>query len=301
MRALAAAAIAAVLLSISPQAQAVPKFKVLVVGQPDDNHPQTGAAGIKAMKEIAAGQDYAVDAVTDLSKFTDAGLAEYQVMVCVMSWPGAWPKPAQAAFEKFIQSGKGWLGFHVCGLTGVSNPEWAWYQEWLGGVSFKSHPATRQNGTVKIEAGAAGLPALAGVPASFSIHEEWYAWTKSPRGAANIQILATVDEGTYAPGGSGMGSDHPVMWSNTKYGPMIYTSLGHEPEAFANANVRKYLANAIPWAAAGGVGVGIAPWIRPGQTPVLRREGGMLVFAGGRPEGPAADAAGRASPLPGGR
>ena len=288
--------LAFLLAAISAGALAAAPFKVLVVGLPDDNHPQTGAAGIKAVQEIAAGQDYTVDAITDITKVNDAFLAPYQVMVCVMAWPGDWPKAVQASFEKYIQSGKGWIGFHVSGLVGISNPEWTWYQDWLGGVSFKGHPATRQNGNVKVEAAATADAALAGIPAQFSIHEEWYAWTKSPRGAPDIKILAAVDEGTYDPGGSAMGKDHPVMWSNGKYGPMIYTSLGHEPEAFANANVRKFLANAIPWAAKATPAAARPTLGRPvpRETPVLRWEGGRLslVFAGGARG--ACDARGRA-------
>lgn len=231
--------------------QSNPKFKVLVLGLPDSNHPQTGAAGIKAVQEIAAGQDYTVDASTDYSKVNDASLANYQVILSVMAWQGEMPAAAQQSFQKFIESGKGWMGFHTSTLAGIASPAWPFYDAWLGGITFKGHPGTRQNGTVKLEtsAAAASHPVLQGMPATFSIHEEWYSWNKSPRGAPNIQILATVDETSYDPQGTGMGSDHPVIWTNTKYGPMIITSLGHEPEAFSNANLRKLIASAIPWLA----------------------------------------------------
>jgi type 1 glutamine amidotransferase len=284
-------------------AQANPKFKVLCIGLPDPNHPQTGAAGIKAVQEIAMGQDYTVDAITDMGKVDDAFLAPYQVIVCVMAWQGEWPKPAQAAFEKFAEAGKGWIGFHVSGLVGISNPEWTWYQNWLGGITFKGHPGTRQTGTVKVEASAVSHPALAGVPASFSIHEEWYAWNKSPRGQPDIAILATVDETSYDPQGTGMGKDHPVMWSNTKYGPMIYTSLGHEPEAFGNAAVRKFLANAIPWAAKSSVAA-VSPGLRMpagGETPMLRWDGHRLTVSSLSPGGSGAVAAGLDGRSPGPR
>src|SRR4051812_1290129 len=81
-----------------PRAQANPKFKVLVLGLPDSNHPQTGAAGIKAVQELAAGQDYTVDASTDYSKVNDADLASYQVILSVMAWQGEMPAASQKAF-----------------------------------------------------------------------------------------------------------------------------------------------------------------------------------------------------------
>lgn len=259
-------------------------FKVLCVGLGDSNHPGTGAGGNKAVVEISAGQDYTVDAVTDLGKLTDAGLAQYQVMIWTMAWPGNFPQSAKDATRKFVESGKGWIGFHVAGLTGISNPEWQWYLDWMGGGAFKGHPATRQNGTVKTDPGSTSHPALAGIPASWVIHEEWYSWNKSARGAADIKILATVDETTYNPGGSNMPGDHPILWSNTKYGPMIYCALGHEPAAYANENVRKFLSNAIPWAAK-TTSSAVSPRIGlpdAGVTPVLRWDGqGLRLLRGG--------------------
>src|SRR4051794_18704052 len=65
----------------SIQTFAAPLFKVLVVGLPDVNHPTTGAAGNKAVQEIAVGQNYTVDICTDYTLISDAYLAPYQVMV----------------------------------------------------------------------------------------------------------------------------------------------------------------------------------------------------------------------------
>lgn len=258
-----------------------PKFKVLVLGQPDDNHPQTGAAGIKAIQEIAAGQAYTVDAITDPGKINDAFLEPYAELIVVMGWQGEWSATTRSAIQKFVEAGKGWMGFHVSTLAGIYPTPWPWYDTWVGGITFKAHPGTRQNGTIHVESAALDHPVLAGVPATFSLHEEWYAWTTSPRGKPDISILATVDESTYDPQGTAMGKDHPVMWSNAKYGPMILTSLCHEPEAFSNANVRKFIANAIPWLAKATTSA-VAPRLAPRAevTPVLRWDGHRLRFAG---------------------
>jgi type 1 glutamine amidotransferase len=246
------------------RAQANPRFKVLVLGQPDDNHPGTGAAGIKAVQEIAAGKDYTVDATTDAGKLTDDNLANYQVLMVVMGWQGAWSAAQRNAVEKFVEAGKGWMGFHVSTLAGIYTTPWPWYDAWVGLTTFKGHPGTRQNGTIKLESTALTHPVLDGIPAQFTHHEEWYSWNNSPRGKPDISILATVDESTYDPQGTGMGRDHPVIWSNTKYGPMILTSLGHEPENFTDANVRKLIANAIPWLAKSSSTV-VSPTLRAAE------------------------------------
>lgn len=236
-------------LAASALSAAAAPFKVLVLGFNDSNHPNTGAAGINAIKQLAVGQEWTVDVCSGFGQFTDSYLANYQVMVWVMAAPLSVSPANQAAFENYIKAGKGFLAFHVAGLTGISNPEWKFFMDYLGGVAFKGHPSTRQNGTIKVE--ATSHPAFQGITASFTVHEEWYAWNKSPRGQPDIQVLATVDETSYNPEGTRMGADHPMFWSNTKYGRMIYTGLGHEPEQYSNANVRKFLANAIPWAAGG--------------------------------------------------
>jgi type 1 glutamine amidotransferase len=236
-------------LAAQTQAQGNAKFKVLVLGQPDDNHPGTGAAGIKAVQEIAAGKDYTVETTTDAGKLTDENLANYQVLMVVMGWQGAWSTAQRNAVQKFVEAGKGWMGFHVSTLAGIYTTAWPWYDTWVGLTTFKGHPGTRQNGTIKLESTALTHPVLEGVPAQFTHHDEWYSWNNSPRGKPDISILATVDESTYDPQGTAMGKDHPVIWSNTKYGPMILTSLCHEPECFSDPNVRKFITNAIPWLA----------------------------------------------------
>ena len=65
-----------------------------------------------------------------------------------------------------------------------------------------------------------------------------------------MTVLARIDEASYRPGAKLAMGDHPVIWTNpaTK-GRVVYSALGHAPEAYDDPNYRRILVNAIRWAA----------------------------------------------------
>jgi type 1 glutamine amidotransferase len=66
-----------------------------------------------------------------------------------------------------------------------------------------------------------------------------------------MKVLARIDEESYRPGDNlAMGKDHPVIWVNPNAGGrVVYSALGHRPEAYDDPNYRRILTNAIGWAA----------------------------------------------------
>lgn len=229
-------------------AQTRPPFKVLVVNVPDSNHADSGNAGLAAIRELAATDNYTVDVCIDYGLFTDSYLAPYDVMVWVMAAPLTWTDTSKAAFEKYVRSGKGWIGLHVAGLTGISRTPWTWFEDYVGGLKFTGHPA-RQTATVKVDPAALAHPVMKGVSPSFSVFEEWYSWDKSPRARPGFTVLAGLDESSYNVGNLAMGSDHPFVWTNEQHGRMLFAGFGHEPAIYKDVNVRAMLRNAIVWAA----------------------------------------------------
>ena len=140
--------LALTLLSDGALAQERQRAKVLVVNVPDVNHADSGNAGAAAIKELAVADRYDVDVCVDYGLFTDSYLAPYDAMVWVMAAPLTWTDSSKAAFEKYVRSGKGFIGLHVAGLTGISKTPWPWFDAYLGGVVFRGHPA-RQTATMK--------------------------------------------------------------------------------------------------------------------------------------------------------
>ena len=62
--------------------------------------------------------------------------------------------------------------------------------------------------------------------------------------------LARIDEASYRPGAKLAMGAHPVIWFNPRSnGRVVYSALGHTPQAYNDPNYRRILANAIRWAA----------------------------------------------------
>ena len=228
--------------TISAQA---PRSRVLVVNVPDVNHPTSGTAGADAIREFARAENYDVDECTDYGLFTDQYLAPYDAMVWTMAAPLTWPETSRAAFERFVKSGKGWVGLHVAALTGISKTPWAWFEDYVGGLVFTGHPA-RQTATVRIESAAVNHPVLRGVDPVFRVWDEWYSWNKSPRSRQGLTVLAVLDENSYNVGKLAMG-DHPIVWVGDEPGRMMVAGFGHDPSVYRDPNVRQLLRNAITW------------------------------------------------------
>lgn len=227
----------------SAQTQAKPK--VLVVNVPDVNHPASGPAGVAAIRALGASDGYDVVECTDYGLFTDEYLAPYDAMVWVMAAPLTWSDTSRAAFETFVRSGKGWVGMHVAALTGISKTPWPWFEAWVGGLRFIGHPA-RQTATIRLEPSSIDHPVLRGVEPSFRIWDEWYSWNRSPRSQPGFTVLATVDESSYDVGKLAMG-DHPMVWTNDRFGRMVVAAFGHDPAVYGDPNVRQFLRNAMRW------------------------------------------------------
>ncbi len=227
------------------RAQERTRPRVLVVNVPDVNHPTSGPAGVVAIKEFAAVDNYDVDECTDYGLFTDQYLARYDAMVWTMAAPLTWTETSRAAFERFVKSGKGWVGLHVAALTGISKTPWTWFEDYVGGLVFRGHPA-RQTATVRLDPAAASHPVLRGVDPVFRVWDEWYSWDKSPRSRQALTVLATLDESSYNVGKLAMG-DHPIAWVGEQPGRMMVAGFGHDPSVYRDPSVRQLLRNAITW------------------------------------------------------
>ena len=135
----------------------------------------------------------------------------------------------QTAFEDYIQAGGGYAGVHAAADTEY---DWGWYGD-LVGAYFNSHPAN-QTATVDVE--DAEHPSTACVPAEWARFDEWYNYRANPR--PDVNVLATLDESSYSPGGGAMGADHPIAWYHEFDGGRAwYTGMGHTAGVVLRARV----------------------------------------------------------------
>jgi type 1 glutamine amidotransferase len=194
---------------------------------------------IAAVRGIAGESGLSVDATEDPSAFNDENLASYRAVVFLLTTGEVLNDSQQAAFERRIRAGCGFIGVHSASDTEY---EWPFYGE-LVGAYFAGHPEV-QPAVVHVEDRA--HPATAELPEIWSRTDEWYDFRSNPR--ASLHVLATLDESTYV--GGSMGSDHPIAWCREVSGARtFYTAGGHTRESYTEPLFVAHLAGGIRWAA----------------------------------------------------
>lgn len=197
--------------------------------------------GRAALMNVAASAGWTLSATEDSSVFTDEALTPLDVVVFLSTTGDVLDDAEQAAFERFMRSGKGFVGIHSATDTEY---DWAFYGG-LVGAYFREHPAIQQ-ATLHIE--DASDPTMAGLPVTWSRTDEWYAFKDNPR--PNVHVLITLDEASYSPGTATMGADHPITWLHEyEGGRAFYTALGHTKESYTDPLFVGMLTRAIEWAA----------------------------------------------------
>lgn len=223
-----------------------PRFKAIVFYSEyaEEAHVQFGEQTVDFFKRLNYGDGFYLDIATDFRGYDYEKLKEYSVVVMVNTAPGS---PAErAAFEKYMENGGGWVGFHAAAYNDVRT-NWPWFNEFLGcgkfmcnnwppqpallDVDVKDHPVTRN------------LPESFVAPAS-----EWYMWQENPRLKENVEVLLTLSPKNYPIGIKDVVSfgDFPVVWTNKDY-RMIYLNMGHGDVEYLDAEQNLLFTNAFRW------------------------------------------------------
>jgi type 1 glutamine amidotransferase len=196
-------------------------------------------ASITALQALASERRWQVTASEDPAVFSDDGLAPYDVIAFVSTSGDILDASQQAALERFVRRGKGWVGVHAASDTEY---DWPWYGG-LVGAFFQVHPAI-QPATLRVERHS--HLASRGLPDSWQRTDEWYSFRTNPR--ADVQVLLSLDEDSYNPDTGRMG-DHPVAWyHHYEGGRAFYSALGHTSESWFEPAFRSHIAGAIDWA-----------------------------------------------------
>jgi type 1 glutamine amidotransferase len=219
-----------------PPGHGKPKFSVLVFTKTAAfRHTDCISNGTAAIGQLGGREHFEVDATENANAFTDANLAKYDAVIWLCTTGDVLNDTQQAAFERYIRAGHGYVGIHSASDTEYN---WAWYGG-LVGAYFRDHPGVAgvnqqfQTATVNVEDRKS--EATKRLPSPWVREEEWYNFRTNPRDA--VHVLLSVDESTYdprgysQPGGSPPMGDHPVSWCHAyDGGRAFYTALGHKGE-----------------------------------------------------------------------
>ncbi|MCP8900397.1 ThuA domain-containing protein [Gilvimarinus xylanilyticus] len=225
------------------------QFSVLLFTKTGGWHHKSINAGVDAMQEMAERHHFKLDWHEMSNVFADDKLKAYDAIVFLNTTADILNDDQQAAMERFIQSGKGFVGIHSASDTEY---DWDWYTKMVG-RTFHIHPAIQ---TAEVEVLNRKFPGLERMPDRFLWTDEYYEFGAERIDSLNY-ILA-VDEDTYDPvadwgqvAGKGMGF-HPIAWYH-EYdgGRAFYTGLGHMPSTYEDKMFLEHIYGGLYWAATG--------------------------------------------------
>ena len=194
--------------------------------------------------ELSEEKNFTFDVTKDWTNLNDTLLRNYQVVVWINDFPHT--EQQRKSFQKYMENGGAWLGFHVAGYNDKTT-NWPWFVDFLGGVVFHSnnwpplaarlivddvfHPVTQRL-----------------TPAFAAPVNEWYQWKPSPRENKNVKVLVTLDPLNYPLGIKDIltDGDTPVVWTNTKYA-MIYMNMGHGDKVMSDYMQNNLIADGLLW------------------------------------------------------
>jgi type 1 glutamine amidotransferase len=221
-------------------AEVASRFAVLVFSRTVGYRHEAIPSGIAAIQRLGTQHDFAVDATEDPTRFTDEGLARYRVVVFLNTTGNVLDAAQQAAFQRFIRRGGGFVGVHSATDTEY---EWPWYGN-LVGAYFRNHPAIQSATLSVVDSSHVSTRHL---PAQWRRTDEWYNFRMPP--PADVTVLMRIDESSYS--GGNMGEQHPMAWCHSfEGGRAWYTALGHTLETYSDPLFLDHLRGGIEWAAA---------------------------------------------------
>lgn len=210
---------------------------VLIFSKTAGFHHNSIRPGTAAIQLLSKQNGFDTDTTTDASKFTYENLKKYAAIIFLNTTGDVLNDTQQAEFQKYIRSGKGYVGVHAATDTEF---DWPWYGQ-LAGAYFSAHPKIQQAVLNVVEPVNDFTKHL---PAKWTKTDEWYnfKWISD-----KIHVVLTVDETSYTGGSNG--ANHPISWYQEFEGGRAFTTvLGHTDESYTDELFLKHLLAGINYA-----------------------------------------------------
>ena len=198
-------------------------------------------AGIAAIKKLGTENGFDVEATENADDFNEENLKKYATVIFLSTTMNVLDYRQEAAFERYIQAGGGFVGVHAATDTEY---DWGWYGR-LVGAYFNGHPKTQQAKFIIKDKDFGATKFF--TDTTWTRTDELYNFKKiNPDG----YVLVTIDESSYEGGTNG--AFHPMSWYHEfDGGRSFYTELGHTDESFIEENYLKHLLGGIQYAIGG--------------------------------------------------
>ena len=202
--------------------------------------------GIEAIFKLGKENGFLVDTTRNATFFDDFNLKQYRAVIFNNTTRNVLNAEQQAAFERYIQAGGGFVGIHSAADTEY---EWPWYDK-LVGAHFASHPHNPNVRKAVVNVTDTSHLSTKGLPGHWERTDEWYNYRSFYPG---IKVLAYLDENSYEGGTNG--SNHPIAWYHEfDGGRAFYTGGGHQDSSFSEPLFVNHLLGGIKYAMGTGTG-----------------------------------------------
>ena len=104
--------------------------KVLVFSKTAGYRHASIPKGIAAIKKLGTENGFEVDATEDAASFNEENLKQYATIIFLCTTGNVLDGAQEAAFERYIQAGGGYVGVHAAADTEY---DWGWYGRLVGG------------------------------------------------------------------------------------------------------------------------------------------------------------------------
>ncbi|MGV3589109.1 MAG: ThuA domain-containing protein [Adhaeribacter sp.] len=211
--------------------------KILIFSKTSGFYHTSIPKGRIALMQLARENNMEADTTTNPAAFTDANLKNYAAVIFLSTTGDVLNNAQEAAFERYIQAGGGFVGIHAAADTEY---DWGWYGR-LVGAYFLNHPK-QQDAVIQVT--NRKHISTKHLPKKWKRWDEWYSY-KNINPA--IKVLMNLDETSYEGGKNG--KNHPIAWYH-EYdgGRAFYTGLGHTDESYVEPQFLKHVLGDIQYA-----------------------------------------------------
>ena len=211
--------------------------KILIFSKTSGYHHKCIAKGSLAIQSLCASNNIQADTTSNPALFNEKDLNEYAAVIFFNTTGDVLDNRQEVAFERYIQSGGGYVGVHSASDTEYG---WSWYGD-LAGAYFTSHPKI-QEATFIVEDST--FIATDFLPKEWIRTDELYNFKLVN---LDVNVVLSVDEKSYEGGTNG--TSHPMAWYH-EYdgGRAFYTALGHTDACYSEDYFMKHLLGGIQYA-----------------------------------------------------
>ena len=217
--------------------------RALVFSKTEGFRHQSIDAGKKALTQMAAEKNFAIDFTEDAAQFVTNNLKKYNAVIFLSTTGDVLNNDQQSEFERYIQAGGGFVGIHA---AADCEYDWPWYGR-LVGAWFLDHPMPNNIQTGKFYVVDKNNFATQGMPDTFERKDEFYSFKNID---PSIHVLVKIDETSYKGGKNG--DNHPMSWYHDfDGGRSFYTNMGHTDETYSEPLFLTHLWQGLHYAMGG--------------------------------------------------